>query len=262
MSKLTKKGAQAVTADLDRLANLFQTEHQALGIPQKIAMDFAYRADLLSDAIEKQAGIDRTAADADPEMIGKEQGGPLEAVDSDEPFMKGEFTQQENRELGDIVESGSMSNSNTIEEPRNPQPGKQAMSYEALGRQASANDLDSVGASVAAAAKASRRHAAALTRLAAQVLNVKAQVLEGKASPEKVARTLRAAKIAFTQASAAEKDESEETQEKVAKLVALAHKVAADEEKKEEKKEESGKPWETKEEPEAKKASHGYNLTA
>lgn len=56
MPKITLKGAKAVTKDLDRLAALFETEAPALGLPEHIATDAAYRLDLLSDHIEKHAG--------------------------------------------------------------------------------------------------------------------------------------------------------------------------------------------------------------
>ena len=115
---ISKKAAQVVTADLDRLAELMQTEFESLGLPEKVAMDFAYRCDLLSDAIEV------TAADYDEANIGKEVSGPHQ-MDSDEPYMKGEFSQQVNRELREKTESNSLPST----EPRSPSPGKQADSF-------------------------------------------------------------------------------------------------------------------------------------
>lgn len=53
---MKKFATSAIVADLDNLAELFQNAGTELGIPQRIAMDFAYRCDLLSDAIEKLAG--------------------------------------------------------------------------------------------------------------------------------------------------------------------------------------------------------------
>ena len=134
MPSMTKKGARSVTDNLDRVASLFQQEFATLGIPQKIASDFAYRCDLLSDAIEKRAGIDRTALSEldvnqeqgyDPEEIGEEVKGPMEG-DSDEPYMKAEFTQQENRELRERVQDGDLGMKPNFEEQA-PQAGKQAM---------------------------------------------------------------------------------------------------------------------------------------
>jgi len=236
MSKLTKKGAQAVTADLDRLANLFQAEHETLGIPAKIARDFAYRLDLISDAVEKKAGLNRTALTGDdvyrepgfnPEEIGIEKSGPLEMIDSDEPWMNGEFTQQENRELREDVQSGDLANDRTIDEPQSPTPGKQA-SFEALGRQTAAMRLDAAASSLNKAASRSR-HGAGLTRLAAQVLAVKASLMEGKAAPDHVSRTLQAIQTLLPHVAAdeSESEASSEETEKVAKLVRLASRVAS-----------------------------------
>jgi hypothetical protein len=239
VSKLTKKGAQSVTADLDRLANLFQADHKTLGIPAKIAMDFAYRADLLSDTIEKAAGIEREAMTVvpedgfNPDEIGAEEGGPLQ-MESDEPYMQGQFSEQENRELRDMQEGGGLSSPN--EDPRSPSPGKQA-DFESFGRQAAASYLDTAGVQLNAAASENPQHAAGLTRLASQVLNVKAGVLEGKVASEHVARTLKAVRQLLPHVQAAGEEE------KVTKLVSLASKVAA------------GAPRQAQE-------AHGYNLSA
>ena len=92
--------ARKITQDFDKLATLVQTEFASLGIPEKIAMDFAYRCDLLSDAIEKQAGFDAGS-------IAEDVGGPLKA-EGDEPYMQGEFSQQEYHELADKQQSGSL----------------------------------------------------------------------------------------------------------------------------------------------------------
>lgn len=249
MSKLTKKGAQSVTADLDRLATLFQAEFETLGVPQKIADDFAYRVDLLSDAVEKTAGIKRTALTGDdvylepgfnPEEIGIEKSGPLEMIDSDEPWMNKEFTQQENRELREDVESGDLANDRTIDAPQTPTPGKQA-NFEDLGRQTAAMRLDAAASSLNKAASKSQ-HGAGLTRLAAQVLAVKASLMEGKSSSEHVSRTLQAVSTLLPHIAADESESSEG--EKVAKLVSLASRVA------------SG----AKKAPRRQAADHGYRL--
>ena len=55
---MKKFATRAIVADLDNLAELFQNAGSELGVPTRIAMDFAYRCDLLSDAIEKLAGDD------------------------------------------------------------------------------------------------------------------------------------------------------------------------------------------------------------
>ena len=138
MSKLTKKGAREVTATLDRIANLFQTEAATLGVDARIASDFAYRCDLLSDHLEKTAAADALGQDLnsnqeyDPSDIGREVAGPLEQLDSDEPWMKGQFTQQQFRDLHEMQQSGKMGPLNP--EPAAPQPGKQASKQAALTR--------------------------------------------------------------------------------------------------------------------------------
>jgi len=133
--RISKKGTIEVTATLDRLANLFEHSHETLNIPVRVAKDFAYRCDLLSSTLEKQAGVTKEALTEydpvkepgfNPEEVGKETAGPLEG-DRDEAYMDGEFDQQENRELREKVESGEISNKGIVPNERNPKPGKQAM---------------------------------------------------------------------------------------------------------------------------------------
>ena len=52
---LTRQGARRLTSMLDRIASVIQDHPGVLGINNKIAKDFAYRCDLLSDAIETRA---------------------------------------------------------------------------------------------------------------------------------------------------------------------------------------------------------------
>ncbi len=101
--KASKAGARRITANLDALASLFQNHHASLGIPSKVAMDFAYRCDLLSDSIDrrKQAGY------FDPSEIGKEVPGPL-MFDENNPFMEGEFTREEFRALDEKQLAGEL----------------------------------------------------------------------------------------------------------------------------------------------------------
>lgn len=142
MPKMTKKGARVVTKDLDKIATLFQEAHAALGIPQHIAADFARRCDLLSDTIEKNAGLDpqdtmgKKAFDAT--LIGQEKAGPLEG-DADESFMKGEFSQQENRELRERQQGGDLG-AKANEAPQPPKAGVQA-AYKALVAALKASNL-------------------------------------------------------------------------------------------------------------------------
>lgn len=111
-NRITKKGAAQASSALDRIATLIQSEYAALGLPKKVADDFAERCDLVSDRIELTAGLERDEdgnlknANFDPSEIGREDGGPLEG-DSDEAYMRGEFSQQESRELREEVEGGN-----------------------------------------------------------------------------------------------------------------------------------------------------------
>jgi len=118
---LTRKGARELTETIDRIASTIQEHHAVLGIDPKIARDYAYRSDLISDAVENQAVINfpRQAAD-EGEMtiqsegddfeageINEEKPGPVKA-DADEPYMA-TFDQSESHELGDMVMSGELS---------------------------------------------------------------------------------------------------------------------------------------------------------
>ena len=165
---LTRQGARRVTSMLDRLASAIQENPSILGINPKIAKDFAYRCDLLSDAIEgravanfprqaaeaesdesddesddespkaeeakkanlrtRMARLRRLAAESEDEdedeadeavakkanrrqaqfdasTLGEEDLGPLEQLDSDEPWMDNHFTQSEFREVHNMAKS-------------------------------------------------------------------------------------------------------------------------------------------------------------
>ena len=142
MAKLTRRGAANVTTDLDKIANLFQNQAEVLGIPPKIAQDFAYRCDLLSDHIEKhatrlaadegekeeeaeaetaaakKAAIDETGKSVEPKPanqgfdaneIGDLKAGPLEIITPpDEPWMGGHFTQEKFLALTEKQQSGEL----------------------------------------------------------------------------------------------------------------------------------------------------------
>lgn len=140
---LTKFGALQVSHDLDRLASLYQEEAEALGVTPKIANDFAMRCDILSDHIEKRAGIQRDGEgnlrdpelakyasglakkaemdprenytestlaphDFDPAEIGEEQSGAL-LRNQDEPYMD-VFKQDEFDQLRQVQQDGMFSN--------------------------------------------------------------------------------------------------------------------------------------------------------
>lgn len=55
MPTITRRGALSVTSDIDRIANVIQHEHAALGIPKEYALKYAYYSDVMSDRIEKHA---------------------------------------------------------------------------------------------------------------------------------------------------------------------------------------------------------------
>ena len=103
MRKVSKRQVRELTSAMDEMATTIQKMAKSLGIPNKVAMDFALRTDLISDAIEKNANFDASS-------IGEVVPGPLEMLDSDEPWMDDQFNQIEGQELYDMQESGSFSN--------------------------------------------------------------------------------------------------------------------------------------------------------
>lgn len=140
---LSKQGALQVTHDLDRLATLFQSEHETLGVEARLARDFAKRCDILSDHLEKKAGIERDADGSikdealakfaselskkaemdpkenyteekvqgwefDPADIGEEQADAI-LRNSDEPYMD-VFRQDEFDQLRQVQQDGMFSN--------------------------------------------------------------------------------------------------------------------------------------------------------
>ena len=218
MAKMTKKGALAVTSALDRIATLFQQDFAVLGVPQHIAADFAYRCDLLSDRVERTAGLKRQALTEldvnkekgfDPEAIGEEQSGPLEG-DSDEGFMKGEFTQQENRELRERVQDGDLGIKTNLE-PQNPTSGKQA----SVRLASLCGKMMTASASIK---KASVR--AEIAKLASAALAVQANYAAGTANAAEVVRVARA--LGFVLPVIASGDLT-----KLASALALANKIVA-----------------------------------
>lgn len=104
---LSKEAAQAITTDLDKLAQLFEADHTALGVPANVAKDFAYRCDLLSDFVEKQAAsLDRDDSVQHSDVA---SGGVVDVGhEADEPYMADKTTQDELYELGKMVESDGL----------------------------------------------------------------------------------------------------------------------------------------------------------
>ena len=147
--KLSKQGALQVTHDLDRMANLFESEHEVLGVSEKVASDFGLRCDLLSREVEKTAGIERDTegkftdpeiaklastiekkAEMDPKQnytedqvqgwefnpaeIGEEQSKAL-LRNEDEPYMD-MFKQDEFDQLRQVQQDGMFSNAKAASE--------------------------------------------------------------------------------------------------------------------------------------------------
>ena len=104
--KASMHGARRVTAALDQIATLFQSNHESLGIPQKVAMDFALRCDMLSDSIQRGFGA-KNAGFFNPAEIAEEVPGPL-INDPTQPFMDSHFTQEWFNALTDKQESGEL----------------------------------------------------------------------------------------------------------------------------------------------------------
>lgn len=127
-AQLSKKAALKVGAQLDYVASLVQGNYGVLGIPEKIAKDFAFRCDALSDHVEQRVGVDRMASsrkaeldpkenftetelvapEFDPAEIGEETAKPL-LVNSDEPYMD-TFRQEWFDELRTVQQTGQFSN--------------------------------------------------------------------------------------------------------------------------------------------------------
>lgn len=129
MARLTRQGARNLTAALDNIAQVVQHRAAMLGLDKRTATDFAYRCDLLSDAIERTASanfpLSRQAGEKgnddegmsvehgeggfDPNLIGDEVPGPLEIIEPpNEPWMDGHFTQEKYHVLGELQEAGEL----------------------------------------------------------------------------------------------------------------------------------------------------------
>jgi hypothetical protein len=230
MATMTKKGARSVTRTLDRIATLFQQEFKTLGVPEKYAMDFAYRCDLMSGEVEKKAGVTKEALDEldvvkepgfDPEVIGEEVKGP-EVSDPDEPYMKDHFTQQVNRELRERQEAGDLGAAPVLE-IQAPQPGKQA-TFEQIGRveaharlSKAASDLQSAAVRLASAGH--KTLAKAVSKFASSLMEAQVGLISGGANATQVTRLLQAAGHLLPGLTKVEAD-------KTAAMVALALKVA------------------------------------
>lgn len=275
MAKLSKKGALAVIADQDRLANLYQLDWKTLGVPKKIALDFAHRCDLLSDHIEKQAGIKRaltedpepktsypqTGETFDAEEIGEETSGP-EEQEPDEPYMKDEFTQQRFRELRERQEAGELGATPNPEE-QTPTPGRQA-SYEALGRREAANRLGVASQRLQKAATkltgtSLKGLSRPITRFASHLMDAQTGVLDGSVKGPFANALLKAASSILPYVESPKPG----NQKKVGRMLDLAAKFASKSSAEDENDDDDEENGEDEKES-AKKSSlkHGYNLTS
>ncbi len=116
---LTRHGARTLTESLDRIATAVQHNAAVLGLPGNIAQDFAYRCDLISDAVESTAianypkAADKNAPQKRPEYntakpgleteIGAEVKGPIYEEDpATSTDLKGQFTQKDFHQLTEI----------------------------------------------------------------------------------------------------------------------------------------------------------------
>lgn len=100
-AKISRADARALTETIDRVASTLQDHHGLLGVPEKVALDFSYRCDIISDAVEKHATDKK--AEAAVEELGAETTGPIFEEDSDAD-LKGQFTQKEFSELTEMAE--------------------------------------------------------------------------------------------------------------------------------------------------------------
>jgi hypothetical protein len=123
MSRLTRQGARNLTATLDRIASTVQSNPAVLGIDDKIAKDFAYRCDLISDAVERTAvtnfprqadenssvpsggGDYQVAKPGIEKEIGAEVKGPIYEEDpATSADLTDHFTQKDFHQLTDLAE--------------------------------------------------------------------------------------------------------------------------------------------------------------
>lgn len=211
MAHVTKQAALSFGNTLDAAADIVLKQASALGIDPTIAKKFAYQCDLLSDYVAKQAGFDIAkmaaerkqalsgdpstvpAGSESPEQIGQEQSGPHEG-DGDESYMKGEFTQQENRELREKVEGGEMGPDKTSPGQQSARPGVQASLVAGQKLASLYTGLASASTRCASSDIAAVKNLG--ERLAASshsVLQFQARLMEGSESMDRVAQVEAAA---------------------------------------------------------------------
>jgi|APSaa5957512576_1039674.scaffolds.fasta_scaffold11736_2 hypothetical protein len=205
--QITKQAALADGDVLDAAAGMVMAKAASYSLPAEVAQKFALQCDMLSDHFAKAAGIDvkKLAAERakqaltgddvhnegahgeDPEQIGVEKSGPLEQ-ETDEPYMKGEFTQQENRELREKVQGDELGPDKISPEPQAPKPGVQAAL--ANGTKLAALYLDINKAATKCAGSDHEGTKALGTKLAnagVEVLQFQSRLLQGSETEGRVA---------------------------------------------------------------------------
>ena len=94
MKKMSRQDTKLFTSNLDKIATLIQQKGHLMGIPEKVAMDFAYRCDLISDAAERSSGL-RMAGDIEDEIGETEhEHGFTQSFDEIENLVEGRHSKK------------------------------------------------------------------------------------------------------------------------------------------------------------------------
>ena len=230
MSQLTKQAAQNAGTTLDKAADLVTELSKLAGIKPEVAAKFAYQCDLFSDHFAKSAGIDiaklaseAKLADEDPSEIGEEKAGPAEQ-EGDEPYMKGEFTQQENRELRERQEKGELGPAVTTTEPQTPTPGVQASLETGTKLATLYMDINKAATKLASSDNdAVKGLGTKLASTGLDVLQFQARAMEGSETTERVASLVMTAGHMLPHLAG---DVSPEAAEKLARMADILSGVA------------------------------------
>lgn len=130
MKKLSKKGAENLVLTIEKVATTLQENWEVLGLDKEAALDLAFRLDTVCDTVDRVAGCEygRTtdiplsalknegevggphAGDFDPGKVSETKPEGALRFDADEPYMKGNFTQQETSELAYRQEHNDLEN--------------------------------------------------------------------------------------------------------------------------------------------------------
>jgi len=240
MAKQHSRGS--VSAGLDRIASVVQESFRALNIPQKVAMDFAYRCDLLADYVDGRgitAGVNETGESVEPgevgfdaDTIGDEVAGPLSEIAPEETWMDGHFTQERFQRLNKFVHDGDqfVANPKVASELRKLQATVNSL-QKRIAALTAGEDEDESEETASKKASARRADEALLRRLIAEE-EAAAEESDSEAGEDEDAeevakqarRALRAklsrrARRAGEDEEAEDEDESEETASKKASVL-------------------------------------------